>query len=176
MTALLANSLTDGKLDRRKVLVQYAELLKKNQEGTTIEDWLFISNQVLASMDELYTDSPLGEANPSNIIAGYGGVIGAKILEWGTLKKPPTGPREWDDPMDEDDDEGQKKKPPKYFFLDEIIPAEVLDEIMSSVKDLPADQLDVLLYYKDANGTVRSKINGREFGCLDVEHNLVWQT
>ena len=44
---------------------------------------------------------------------------------------------------------------------------------MQEMKELSDDELAISLWYRDDKGTIRSMINGREFGWVDVEHMLV---
>ena len=62
----------------------------------------------------------------------------------------------------------------KSKFLNQAITKETADEIIAGMKKLSDDWLGILLWYRDEkDGSIRSLLNGREFGYQDVEHMLV---
>ena len=54
--------------------------------------------------------------------------------------------------------------------LDKVVREDFVKEFYSKMKLLTEDELNVMLFYKDDDDTIRSMINGREFHLIDMEH------
>ena len=150
------------KPDRRKVLFKLAGLLAESCSGTKMKDWIFIANQTIANVNELYEGEPLGEGNWNNIPIHYGSTKGVQYLN--RVRKKMGQPKKAR--------KKQKKKGKKVeiYFLSDVITEEEGKQIFQEVNSLTDTELAVLLYYRDEHGAVRIMYNGRAFGCDDIEH------
>ena len=158
--------------DRKKVLLNLAELLATSCSASKREDWIFIAGEVLKEVDELYVGEPLGEAKISNIPVGYGSKKG--VVYWnrptkknGNQKKARRKQKKKRGKTGEDQEEK------KIIFLEDVITMEMGIELFQELNSLTQTELATLLYYRDKHGAIRSMYNGRAFGWIDVEHWLV---
>lgn len=166
-----------GGVDRKQLIGNFSKMLQRHCEGTPEDHWWFFSGQVVASMDELYTGEPLGEATMDNVPVGYGAYVGAKHLKhFGTPKPRPGNKKKRRKESGEGGSTKSSKKGKKlasYVFLSDVMTPEMGQHIFAHMKQLTTEELTVLLWYRDNRGTIRSRINGRPFGWTDVEHMLV---
>jgi hypothetical protein len=167
-------SMIDGTVDRFLMMYKYAELMKAKATGGILDEFLFISNQILLTMSELYEGDPLGEPKPENLFCGGGSVGGSGSLEQKGDKRSAEDKKRYAYGRYKNPEDAEKYLSIKKNFLADIITKETLDEIMETVKvKVKNDYLEIMLWRRGEDGVVRNLINGREFGIQDVEHMLV---
>ena len=160
--SILEKSKTENgdKCDRKEVLFNFAKLLAACCSGTKFEEWIFIANQAISDVHELYEGEPLGEATRHNIPIAYGSTKGVQYLN--RVPKTPGKKKK--------SRRNQKKRTIKIYFLADVISEEEGKEIFQELNSLSDIELGVLLYFRNKNGAICSMYNGRPFGWVDVEH------
>ncbi len=112
-------------------------------------------------MEEVYGGEPFGTISSSNVPLGKGSIAGLKVL----LQRSPLPKR---------NEARQNKRTQGVVWMDKMLTPESYDKIMQELHDLPQQQLDVLLLFRDPydHMCLRNKLNGRNVNAVDIEHFL----
>jgi hypothetical protein len=170
--AILDESKIDGRLDRFLFMYKYGKLLQSSAQAGLLDEYMFVSNQIILTMDELYLGYPLGEPTLQNLVCGGGSSAGADCIIHVTDPWKEKEKKDWAENRytKEDAENYMSLSNP---FLADIISQRTLDDIIIGVGLLIPEHLEMMLWAKDKDGLLRNLVNGREFSLVDVEHMLV---